>query len=354
MTGGSTVAVQRWLRQPLQRLRGTTALAATLLALVLVAAPLHAQETQPSPQLDEDERAPQNDTALQENAGDRTDLIDFEADQIAYDNEGETVTARGNVILRSEDRSVRADEVVWNQQSGTIIATGTIRFVDERGNQLFTDQLELSDTFEVGAMRELLLALRAGGRLAAREGTRGEDGTVILTDAAYTACAVSDEAGCDKDPSWRITADRVTYDQNAQRVRFRGAMLELFGARILPLPGLALRTDGGAASGFLVPNPRFSQVNGLELNAEYYWRLANNKDLTLGAFVFTDVAPMASAEWRHLTERGAYQITGYATVSSRVADFTGVPTTESDPRGYLFSNGRFQFSPEWSATGSIR
>ncbi|MEM6586319.1 MAG: LPS-assembly protein LptD, partial [Pseudomonadota bacterium] len=81
---------------------------------------------------------------------------------------------------------------------------------------------------------------------------------------------------------------------------------------------------------------------------------ADNQDLTLGAFVFSEVAPMASVQWRHLTGKGAYQITGYATASSRVADFTGVPTTESDPRGYLFANGRFQFSPEWSLTGSVR
>ena len=46
----------------------------------------------------------------------------------------------------------------------------------------------------------------------------------------------------------------------------------------------------------------------------------------------------------NLTEKGAYQITGYATASSRVSDFTGIPTTESDPRGYLFANGRFQFA----------
>jgi LPS-assembly protein len=280
--------------------------------------------------------------------------FDFEAEQISYDNEANTVTARGNVILRGEDASVRANEVVWDRTSGSIIARGNVRFVDDSGNQVFTEAIELNDRFEAGAMEDLLIALRAGGRLAARSATRGEDGLTVLTDAAYTACAVTGDDGCAKDPSWRITADRVIYNQAENRVSFDGAMLELFGARILPLPGLALRTDGKAVSGFLVPNVRVSQVNGLELSSEYYWRMADNKDLTLGAFVFSDVAPMVSAEWRHLTENGAYQITGYATSSGRVSDFTGAPTTESDPRGFLFANGRFQFSPEWSLTGSIR
>ena len=281
-------------------------------------------------------------------------VIDFEAEQLGYDNETDVVTARGNVILRSDDRSVRADQVTWDRGAGTIIATGNIRLVDEAGNQLFTDQVELSETFEAGAMSELLIALRAGGRLAARSAERGEDGIALLTDAAYTACAVTDAEGCAKNPSWRITADRVTYDQKAARVRFKGAMLELFGARILPLPGLALRTDGNAESGFLVPDFRVSQVNGLEVSGEYYWRLADNRDLTLGAYVFSNVAPMASAKWRHLTDKGAYQVTGYLTASDRLTDFTGGQSFQNRPRGYIESNGRFQFSPEWSLTGSIR
>lgn len=280
--------------------------------------------------------------------------IDFEAKEIAYSNETETVTARGNVILRSEDRSVRADEVVWDRKSGKIIASGNIRLVDDAGNQLFTDQVELTETFEAGAMAELLIALRAGGRLAARSAERGEDGVAVLADAAYSACAVTDDEGCAKNPSWRITATRVTFDQKAQRVRFIGAKLELFGARILPLPGLALRTDGKAESGFLVPDFRVSQVNGLELNGEYYWRLGDNRDLTLGAYVFSSVAPMASANWRHLTDKGAYQITGYLTASDRLTDFTGGRSFQNKLRGYIESNGRFQFSPDWSLTGSIR
>ena len=280
--------------------------------------------------------------------------IDFEADALAYESGSDVVRASGNVVLRSEDQSVRADQVVWDRKAGTIIATGNVRFVDQDGNQLFTEQVELTDKFEAGAMAELLIALREGGRLAARSGERAEDGTVILTDAAYSACAVVDGEGCDRNPSWRITADRVVYDPKDRKVRFRGAHLELFGARILPMPGLSVRTDGGAVSGLLIPDIRVSESNGVELSGSYYWRLGDNKDLTLGAYLFSEAPPMASAQWRHLTSKGAYQITGYATHSQRVSDITGVPILEKDPRGYLEGNGRFQFGPHWSLTGSVR
>ncbi len=280
--------------------------------------------------------------------------IDFEANELSYDSENDIVTATGTVILRSEDQSVRAEQVTWDRKSGEIVAMGDVRLVDEEGNQLYTDRIELTDTFEVGAMEDLLLSLREGGRLAARNGLRQEDGSVILTDAAYSACAVVDPDNCNKDPSWRITADRVTYDPEDKQIRFKGAYLELFGARLLPLPGLAVRTDGRAVSGFVIPDLRFSESNGVEVQAGYYWRLDDNKDLEANAYIFSDAPPMVSAQWRHLTDRGAYQITGYATNSNRISRFGAQATTENDLRGYLFANGKFQFTPEWSLTGSVR
>ncbi len=280
--------------------------------------------------------------------------IAFEADELAYDEPSDTVTASGNVFLSSEDRSLRADAVRWDRQSGEIVAQGNVRLVDELGNQLYSEAITLNDEFEAGAMEDLLLALSQGGRLAATEGSRGEDGTIELTRAAYSACAVIDPENCNKSPSWRITAERVTYDPADSSVRFRGAYLELFGTRVLPLPGLTVRTDGSAASGILVPNLRISQSNGVEISASHYWRLAENRDLTLGGYLFTEAPPMVSGQWRHLTETGAYQITGYLTNSRRIGSFTGIPTTERGFRGYIFANGRFQLSPEWSVSGSIR
>ncbi|MFZ1744163.1 MAG: LPS assembly protein LptD [Pontixanthobacter sp.] len=279
--------------------------------------------------------------------------IDFEADELAYDSEADVITAIGRVILRSEDQSVKADKVVWNRKSGQILASGNVRFVDEDGNQLYTDQVELTDKFEAGAMSDLLLALREGGRLAAREGMRGQDGTITLSDATYSACAVEADS-CGKNPSWRITADRVTFDPAEKQVRFRGAYLELFGVRLLPLPGLSVRTDGRSASGITIPDLRVSQSNGVEVRSGYYFRLAENKDLEITGYAFSGAPPMVSAQWRHLTDRGAYQITGYATSSSKISALSGVATSQNALRGYVFANGKFQFSPEWSLTGSIR
>ncbi|MFC0588138.1 LPS-assembly protein LptD [Novosphingobium aquiterrae] len=280
--------------------------------------------------------------------------IGFEADGVSYDSNGDTVTAFGNVILRRGDQSMRADQVVWNRSTGKILATGNIRFVDPDGNQLFSESLELTDEFKTGAMDNMLLALREGGRLAALKGERGEDGRIYLTNAAYSACAVEDSDGCPKNPSWRITSQRVIYDPEKKQVRFTGARLELFGAKLLPLPGLVLATDGRPINGLLIPDVRYSSSNGIELVNTWYQRLAPDKDLALSGYVYTKAAPMLSGTYRQLASKGAFQITGYATYGSRIPIGSALPTSQKDFRGYFSANGKFQFDPNWSLTFSGR
>ncbi len=151
-----------------------------------------------------------------------------------------------------------------------------------------------------------------------------------------------------------ISAERVIFDPDKKLVRFKGARLELFGARLMPLPGLVLATDGRPINGFLIPDIRLSASNGVELSTTWYQRLAQNRDLSITGYVYTSALPMISGQYRALTSKGAYQVTGYATRGSRIPIGTGGAGSQQDWRGYLASNGRFQFDPYWSLTYSGR
>lgn len=291
-----------------------------------------------------------------------TEPVAFEADEVEYAQDSERVTATGNVVLRRRDekgqvQSVRSDTVTWDRNSGKITATGNVRLVDQDGNQLYTERLELTDELKTGMMENLLLVLREGGRLAALRGERIANGDVILDQAAYTGCQVVDADGCPRNPSWRVLAKKVIYSDTQRRVRFKDARLELFGAVQVPLLGLTVSTDGHAVSGFLVPDIRSSPSNGFEISQPYYWKIAENRDLTGELHAYTKAAPMASVQYRALTDKGAYQITGYATASSKIsiADSTSTTANGQDAfRGYIFANGRFQLDDNWSVTASLR
>ena len=349
------------LRADSLRLHAFRTGAAALVALALGwALPAAAQDdgddaaTKPLPQAEDAATKPLPQAEDGADNGQRQ--VGFEANQLQYDYEKDIVTASGNVVLRSEGQSVRADSVTWDRKGNKITANGNIVFVDPDGNVLYADTLDLTDDLKLGAMTNMLLALREGGRLAANSGKRDASGNIVLSHAAYSACAVEGEDGCPKTPTWRVTAERVVYDPDAKRVRFVGARLELFGARLLPLPGLVVTTDGRAISGLTIPNIRISASNGVEISDGYYWRLADNQDLTVNAYAYTGAPPMVSAQYRALLSKGAFQITGYATRSGVIPIGPNDPGAEQEQnwRGYVFANGTFQFSPTWSLSASVR
>ncbi len=278
--------------------------------------------------------------------------IDFAADEVEYQDDADIVTARGSVFLRRGEQTVRAERVTWNRKTGKILAEGHLRVVDAEGNELITEQMELSDDLAAGLTQNMLMLLREGGRLAANEGRRDPDGTFILTRAAYTGCDVVDEKGCAKNPTWKITARHVIYDPKTKLVRFKGARLGVLGLSIIPLPVLKIATDGRALSGFMVPDFRLTASNGAEFSSTYYARLSENRDIAVTGTVFTKAQPMAQVRYRALTDIGAYQINGYLT-RSPATDVSGTGT-QQQWRGYLESNGRFQFNKEWSLDYSGR
>ncbi len=283
--------------------------------------------------------------------------IAFEADEVRYAYNAEIVTAEGNVVLRREGQSVRADTVTWDRGTGKIVASGNIRLVDADGNQLFTDKVELTDELKAGAMQNLLFALRDGGRLAAITGERDADGKLILSRATYSGCAIEDEDGCPRKPTWQVNATRVTYDPDRRSIHFTGARLRIFGITLMPLPGLTIASDGRPINGLLIPDIQLTASNGIQINDAWYQRLGDNSDLTVTGYVFSKAPPMVAAKYRHLADQGAFQVTGYAT-RSRLISVSGEANPGSNGemafRGYLHANGRFQFDPQWSLTGSVR
>ncbi|HEX8400836.1 MAG TPA: LPS assembly protein LptD [Allosphingosinicella sp.] len=283
--------------------------------------------------------------------------VNFSADQLIYENETQLVTVSGNVQMLSEGNDLRADRVVWNQQSGEVRAQGNVRVTNPQGDTVYGDSIVLTDTLRDGVIENMLLVLEDGGRLAAARAER-RDGYTTLYRAAYSPCAVVDENGCPKDPTWKVTAVRVVHDPVRNRIRYLGASLNLFGTPIIALPGLS-HPDGseGGGSGLLVPDLRFSRSNGLELSFPYYFKLAPNKDATITPHVYSDVLPMIEGRYRQLTSLGAFQLGGYVTYGSRVRIDSEASAEELRNRGvraYLEGNGRFQLDPLWSVTAQGR
>jgi LPS-assembly protein len=289
------------------------------------------------------------------------DQVAFTADALEYDNRADVVTATGEVRMTRQGNRLRADKVVWNRTSGKVVATGNIAVTNPQGDIAYGDSIELTDALKDGIVENMLVVLDSGGRLAAERGTRAQDGTVDVENAAYSPCSVTNPAGCPKSPSWQITAVRIVYRPERRRIYFKGARLHLLGLPALPLPELSGPVGDKGESGLLSPIIRFGRVNGLELATPYYFGLSQNRGLTITPHVFSSVLPMMQAQYDALGTHGSFRVTGYLTRSRRSDDLTtetlgddsGVNTQQAW-RGYLDGIGRYQLTPEWSISGSLR
>jgi len=321
-----------------------------LLAAALLASPVAAQDLNDRPVAP----PPVSDPAIATPAGD--DQVQFSAGSLDYDTNTDIVTALGEVRMFRQGDRLRADKVVWNRKTGQVVATGNIAVTNPQGDVAYGDSIELTDSLKDGMVQNMLVVLEQGGRMAAERGTRDANGTMRLDKAAYTPCAVATSAGCPKEPSWKITAVRITYRPDRERVYFGGGQFHLFGLPALPLPAFSMPVGGGSESGFLAPDLQLDRVNGLELVTPYYFRLAPNKGLILTPHVFTAVLPMMEAQYEALGTHGAFRVTAYATESRRSDDLNTVTPTDTERafRGYIDGVARYQLSPYWSISGSAR
>lgn len=286
--------------------------------------------------------------------GPSSDVVDFSADQVVYDNEADVVQANGEVRMNRDGNYLAADQVVWDRKSGQVVARGNVVLVTPEGDKLVGDTVQLTDTLRDGVVDNLMVVLEGGARIAASRGTR-VNGITTLENAIYTPCPVTTASGCPKRPSWAITAARVIDDPKTERVRFQGGRLQLFGINVPLLPIFNVSRGKQGATGFLVPDFSYSSRNGLEVAVPYHWQIAPNRDLTVTPHVYTTVLPALSAEYRNLSSLGAFQLGGFLTYGKidRV-DPTATGPRRSSLRGYFEGNGRWQLNPEWSITASLR
>jgi LPS-assembly protein len=323
------------------------------LACGLATSPVQAQDFQNRPVAPPVQAPPVADAPA---ATPAEDQVQFSSTALEYNTNTDIVTATGEVRMFRQGSRLRADKVVWNRKTGKVVATGNIAVTNPEGDIAYGDEINLTDSLKDGVVDNMLVVLEQGGRLAAQQGTRDADGTVNLKTAAYTPCSVTNTAGCPKEPTWKITAVRVTYRPERKRIFYKGARLHLFGLPSLPLPEFSNPVGGGSDSGLLSPNGGYSRVNGLEVSVPYYWKLAPNQGLVITPHIYSSVLPMAQVDYSALSSKGAFKIRAYATESRRSDDLTTADSSDTSMafRGYIDGMARYQLTPNWTASGSLR
>lgn len=284
------------------------------------------------------------------------DIIGFAADEMRYDDNGQTITATGAVRLNRDAWKLAADTINYNQETGVVVATGNVVVTDPQGNQAIGDRIELTDSLRDGAVDNMLLVLNDGGRLAALEGQRS-DQVFNLRGAVYSPCAVIGHDGCVKSPVWQVKALRVTYNRGKHRLSYRNASLEIFGVPVMYLPSFS-HPDGEAkqASGLLIPGITLQRQLGLGISLPYHFATAPDRDFTVAPWFYSAVNPAVQVQARRLFSKGPIEIDSLFTYT-KLGDIGAngnVVNMGNRFRGYFGLKGELQHTPEWRSSFSVR
>ena len=126
------------------------------------------------------------------------------ADELQFDSEAGTVTAIGNVEVYYGQRTLTADQIVYNDRTGKIRADGDLVLRDPTGTTVFADAADLDADLKNGLVEGARSMLDQNTRLAAVEARRIDERYNALSKAVYSPCKV-----CADDPT-RLT-DRPTF-----------------------------------------------------------------------------------------------------------------------------------------------
>ena len=245
------------------------------------------------------------------------DIIYLDADELINNEESQVLTAQGDVEGRYQDRTLRADKVVYNLDTGRVVALGNVVLVDSDGSVQYADKLELSNELEAGTASGFTARLANGGITGAALATRTSDEEIELYNAYYTACEPCQVNGETKRPTWQLKARKVKQDKSKNAIIYNNAVFELLGVPVFYTPYLAHPDPSvDRASGWLNPFIGLSSSRGFETITPYYWAIDDHSELTLTPRIFTKVNPLLEYNYRRKFYSGEVNIEGSATYGS--------------------------------------
>ncbi|MGB1539850.1 MAG: LPS-assembly protein LptD, partial [Rickettsiales bacterium] len=160
----------------------------------------------------------------------------LEADRFGYDTQAAMVTAQGNAEVLQNDYIVLADRITYDQNTGVVRAEGNVTVAEPSGNVYFAENVELQNEVRQGVIRNFRARLVDDALFVAREARKVSDTVTEMDYAVYSACAVCNDAGERKIPFWKLKAQHIRYDEEAQRISYRHARFELFDVPVLYTP----------------------------------------------------------------------------------------------------------------------
>lgn len=220
--------------------------------------------------------------------------IDVNADNLEMDRDNEGIVAKGNVhIIQTGEMELKADEAAYSGKTREVSAHGNIRLV-QKGNLFKGERVVLNTSTRFGHMEQVDVDMAGeGGRGGAREVELLGPDNVSMNDAWFTQC------DCDP-PPWKFSADKIDIDRNENSLVANSVKFYVADTPVLWSPWWEQPVNNQRKSGFLIPDIRSGNSNGLEFEVPYYYNMAPDRDMTVALRSVARRGTMGKLQYRYL------------------------------------------------------
>ncbi|WP_397451075.1 LPS-assembly protein LptD [Pseudomonas sp. NA-150] len=220
-----------------------------------------------------------------------------------YEQEAQTATLAGDVVLRQGSMQVQADEASLHQAENHGELNGNVR-LRQNGALIVGDHAEIQlDTGEAKIDNAEYVMHKSNVRGSALYAKRAENAIIRLRDGTYTTCEPSSNA-------WELRGNNITLNPATGFGTATNATLRVKDIPIFYTPYIYFPIDSRRQSGFLAPSIGSGGKTGATLLTPYYFNLAPDYDATLYPRLMAKRGLLMEGEFRYLTKSSEGQIGG--------------------------------------------
>ena len=207
--------------------------------------------------------------------------------------QGQVLEAKGDAELRKNDQFIRADSLLFLQESNEVFAEGSVR-LEQKGAELSGPSLKMNLDKSTGEMvqPEFVFTdskVRGNAKIMHIEGKQNYS----FEKASYTSCPAGND-------DWLLKMGELDLDRNTQIGTAYNARIEFMGVPFLYTPWMNFPLNDQRRSGLLGPVLGSTNKGGSEITIPVYLNISNNYDATVSPRLIEKRGNLYDNEFRYM------------------------------------------------------
>jgi len=239
-------------------------------------------------------------SAAQLGGGNPAAAINLQADKLTSSESGNEIEATGNVEIKREETTLKANELRMNRETQDVEAKGRVVLDDPEWKIKSADSLRMNMATETGELNNADLFLEQGHiSVSGRRFEKFGGQTYHIDDGFFTTCLC--ESGA---PSWKFSAEQMDLALEGTGT-IRNGVFYIMDVPVMYIPYGYFPLRSERQTGLLFPKVGTSSHDGFRYLQPFFWAISKSADATLSFDIETSSRFGFIGEYRTLFDRNS-------------------------------------------------